>query len=362
MIGRWESYNNVAIIDPDGLFSGERLAACSDEAQLYWPRLFLAANSCARLELSYTSIISGIFKNFRKPPKVGELWAIFEEYEKNFLAILYEANGAWWCQFITSEKYLPKYRRTRDVLTPAPSETKLKTFNFGYLEWKKANSFSGNTFRNSQKVSDGKGREGIGEGVGVGEESTFAQSSSELHATPIGTLPCIGKYIGKPVKAWPLYQAKIDEWQATYPGVNVVDELRKARQWLIDNPAQRKTYTGMPRFLNRWLAKEQDRGGSGNGKSGTNHQGGAVGRVKRTISAWDRAIDKRLGNTAGNDARADVGGDAESGIRRGDDGRLPDELRGSGAGIRSAESRASPAPVCEPTEVFPPSGRGPRGT
>jgi len=48
----------MAIIDPAGLFEGERLAACSDVAQLYWPRLFLAANSCARLELSYPSVIS----------------------------------------------------------------------------------------------------------------------------------------------------------------------------------------------------------------------------------------------------------------------------------------------------------------
>lgn len=165
----------MAIIDPDGLFSGDRLAACSDLAQLYWPRLFIAANSCARLELSYTSIISKIFKNFRKPPKSDELWAIFEEYDKNCLAILYEVNGTWWCQFVTSEKYLPKYKRTRDSLTPAPPPDALDVFKFGYLEWKKTNSFTAHVFRNVLKVSDGKGREGVGVGIGVGEESTLAR-------------------------------------------------------------------------------------------------------------------------------------------------------------------------------------------
>ena len=101
----------MAIIDPEGLFSGERLAACSDLAQLYWPRFFLAANSCGRIELSYKSIVSRVFGNFQSPPKSDDLWKIFREYDDNYLAILYQSeSGTWWCQFITSEKYLPKYK------------------------------------------------------------------------------------------------------------------------------------------------------------------------------------------------------------------------------------------------------------
>ena len=39
-------------------------------------------------------------------------------------------------------------------------------------------------------------------------------------------------------------------------------ELRKMKGWCEGNPAKRKTRRGIVRFVNTWLAKEQDRGGS----------------------------------------------------------------------------------------------------
>ncbi len=56
-------------------------------------------------------------------------------------------------------------------------------------------------------------------------------------------------------------EAKVREYQETYPAVDVKAQIREARQWCIDNPAKRKTTRGIPAFLNRWLAKEQNRGG-----------------------------------------------------------------------------------------------------
>ena len=41
----------MAIIDREGLFGGDRLRRCSNAAQLHWPRLFLAADGFARLEI-----------------------------------------------------------------------------------------------------------------------------------------------------------------------------------------------------------------------------------------------------------------------------------------------------------------------
>ena len=55
-------------------------------------------------------------------------------------------------------------------------------------------------------------------------------------------------------------QAQIDDYAATYPGVDVPQQLREMRRWLIDNPAKRKTAKGMGRFINSWLSKEQDHG------------------------------------------------------------------------------------------------------
>jgi len=159
----------MAIIDPEGLFSGERLAACSDLAQLYWPRFFLAANSCGRIELSYKSIVSRVFGNFQSPPKSDDLWKIFREYDDNYLAILYQSeSGTWWCQFITSEKYLPKYKKTRDSMSPAPPIELLDLHRDGYLEWKKSKSFQNQSFQKYSNDDESFGREGVGIGVGVG--------------------------------------------------------------------------------------------------------------------------------------------------------------------------------------------------
>jgi len=64
---------------------------------------------------------------------------------------------------------------------------------------------------------------------------------------------------------WSLPQAKLDEYRQTYPTLDVEAELRKAGQWLKDNPQRRKTARGMPRFLGQWLsrAKPEDRGQTG---------------------------------------------------------------------------------------------------
>lgn len=57
-------------------------------------------------------------------------------------------------------------------------------------------------------------------------------------------------------------QDDIDHWKELYPAVDVMAELRKMKGWCEGNPAKRKTRRGIVRFVNTWLAKEQDRGGS----------------------------------------------------------------------------------------------------
>ena len=55
-------------------------------------------------------------------------------------------------------------------------------------------------------------------------------------------------------KTWTLPPEKLAEYGDTYRELDVVQELRFARQWINDNPTKRKTPAGMPRFLNRWLS------------------------------------------------------------------------------------------------------------
>ena len=56
-------------------------------------------------------------------------------------------------------------------------------------------------------------------------------------------------------------QKQIDEWTSLYPAVDVLQQLRNMRGWLIANPDRKKTKRGVNRFITSWLAKEQDKGG-----------------------------------------------------------------------------------------------------
>lgn len=77
------------------------------------------------------------------------------------------------------------------------------------------------------------------------------------------SFPCVG-----PVKEWHLVDSKLAEWVEAYAGsVSIMDECKKARQWLLNNPTRRKTANGMPRFLNSWITRavDRNRGPSGSG-------------------------------------------------------------------------------------------------
>ena len=84
--------------------------------------------------------------------------------------------------------------------------------------------------------------------------------SSEPEATPSPQSGICIPLNDKSVYDVPL--DKIDIWKTTYPAVDVEQELRKMVAWSHSNPTKRKTRRGVDRFINSWLAREQDRGGS----------------------------------------------------------------------------------------------------
>ena len=57
-------------------------------------------------------------------------------------------------------------------------------------------------------------------------------------------------------------QEQFHEWESLYPAVDVMQQLRNMRGWLIGTPTKRKTKRGIVRFITGWLSREQDRGGS----------------------------------------------------------------------------------------------------
>lgn len=75
---------------------------------------------------------------------------------------------------------------------------------------------------------------------------------------------------------YPVSVEQCQEWAGLYPAVDVIQQLRQMKGWLDANPAKRKTKRGVNAFIVRWLAKEQDRGGTAvqrAGKPGYRAQG-----------------------------------------------------------------------------------------
>ena len=82
-----------------------------------------------------------------------------------------------------------------------------------------------------------------------------------VDASPVlFTMPCVGT----PAE-YAVTQAKVAEWQAAFPGVDVLAKVRTLVQWAKDNPSRRKTHRGAPAFFSRNLARDQDRSPKRNG-------------------------------------------------------------------------------------------------
>lgn len=97
-----------------------------------------------------------------------------------------------------------------------------------------------------------------------GEESinTFcAEPEEPAHTPPVITLILNDK------SEHPVYQKTVDSFSDLYPAVDIMQEFRKMKGWLDNNPTKRKTKRGINRFINNWLSKAQDRGGSNKNKN-----------------------------------------------------------------------------------------------
>jgi hypothetical protein len=110
----------MPMIDPDGLFYGDRLRRCSQTARLYWPYLFLASNGFGRLELNYSRICHRVFVDFEKPPTEDDFWGYVKEYRDAHLLFLYEHRGQIWGQWDAKPGFLPRWKTKKDKETPEP--------------------------------------------------------------------------------------------------------------------------------------------------------------------------------------------------------------------------------------------------
>ena len=82
---------------------------------------------------------------------------------------------------------------------------------------------------------------------------------------------------------YPVTTEKYQEWAVLYPAVDIMQQLRSMRGWINANPAKRKTKSGIERFINGWLAKEQNKGGGISANGGSGFESGGTPPVRRQI-------------------------------------------------------------------------------
>ena len=98
------------------------------------------------------------------------------------------------------------------------------------------------------------GKDSIGK-ISIGKNSidNISAPSSNQDSKLFIELPLIDKSM------YPLYEKDVETWKSIYPAVNIEQEIRNMYGWLDSNPKNRKTQSGIRRFINNWLSRSQDR-------------------------------------------------------------------------------------------------------
>ena len=94
------------------------------------------------------------------------------------------------------------------------------------------------------------------------ELNTRELNTKDIYNAPsnkIATEPPVIEFILNDKTYYPITQKQVDKWSELYPNVDVMQQLRKMCGWLDANPRNRKTKGGILKFVNGWLAREQDK-------------------------------------------------------------------------------------------------------
>lgn len=119
---------------------------------------------------------------------------------------------------------------------------------------KKANAFSK---KQKKQMLSGKDEDDCRESAGVpasGEEAKGESSAAGEEAKY--RIPLLGG------EAFEVTERFISHQQELFPAVDVEGEIRKMVGWCESQPKKRKTPSGIHRFINSWLSRAQDLGGT----------------------------------------------------------------------------------------------------
>ncbi len=129
--------------------------------------------------------------------------------------------------------------------------------------------------------------------------NTFARSSSGQTSGPEEDVEALILNDGS---EWRPTEALFAEYVRLYPNVDVKQQFNVMRSWCLSNPKKRKTRRGITRFVNSWLAREQDKGYRRRADNSSYQQG-------QSESGYSQDVLNRLANESRDDVIRQHGGD-----------------------------------------------------
>jgi hypothetical protein len=120
-------------------------------------------------------------------------------------------------------------------------------------------------------------------------EKGRAFALSPLDSPPPAPPPVISFTLNDKTE-YPLTADDVAEYADTFPGVNVLAELKKIRLWCKDHPSDRKTKRGARAFVSRWLDRAQ------NQATRSRPQGGQQYRPDEEAPLRTKPFNTRKGN------------------------------------------------------------------
>lgn len=167
------------------------------------------------------------------------------------LIVLYQANGKTYAEIPTFSKH--QIINNRESASDIPQ--------------RKADA-SGT--RESRVKAEGKeGREGKGGRVPPSDDDHTPAEAQP--AALVTSIPLIDK------TEYRVTETMADEWAEAYPAVDVPQQLREMRVWCNANPKNRKTASGIGRFITTWLGREQDKAPRSGLQGSRAEQGSGIG-------------------------------------------------------------------------------------
>ena len=231
------------MIDPS-FWTDEKLGECSIQERLLFMGLISHADDEGYGRANPKLLRSSIF------PYDDLRASDFEKWLSNLgglnLVVLYTVNGQ-------AYYYLPNFTKHQTINKPTKSDLpKPLPDNYGSATVGLPEDY----LLKEEKRKEEKGKE---ENILPGAETP---PDRQPERQPVITLTLNDK------TEYQIYEEQCQEWAGLYPAVDVIQQLRAMKGWINANPTKRKTKAGIKRFINGWLAKEQNRGGDRNGGIG----------------------------------------------------------------------------------------------